>query len=137
MTRPNAPSAPPAPSAKAIARELDRRHRRRRLVVLGGFLALAVLAFLYARCGSGWGLGGGGGGGTGAGSASARAALPRCAVRVTPKGLERDHKASTREAIVHDCPQGVDVVVTGNARQGDWDELRRALDAAHIPVFTR
>ena len=133
MTR---PIAPPAPSAKAVARELDRRHRRRRLVVLGGFLVLAVLGAMYLRCGSGWGLGGGGAG-AGAGSATARAEVPRCAVRVTAKGLERDHKASTRDAIVHDCPQGVDVVVTGDARQGDWDALRKALDAAHVPVFTR
>jgi hypothetical protein len=29
------------------------------------------------------------------------------------------------------------VVVTGDARQGDWDALRAALEAAKVPVFTK
>jgi hypothetical protein len=29
------------------------------------------------------------------------------------------------------------VTVTGDARQGDWDELRAALDEAAIPYLTR
>ncbi len=106
---------------------------------------LAVLAALYLRCGSGWGLRGGGGTGTGTGTAtstgqgagSAPVATPRCAVRVTAKGLELAGQPSTQEAIIRDCPQGVDVVVTGDARQGDWDALRGALDSAHVPTFTR
>jgi hypothetical protein len=125
------------PTAKDVARELDKRHRRRRLIILGGWAVLVVLAALYLRCGRGWGLGGGGGTGTGNGSGSAAAAPHRCQARVTAKGLELEGKPATQDAIVSGCPQGVDVIVTGDARQGDWDALKAALDAAHVPVFTR
>lgn len=125
------------PTAKDIARELDRRHRRRRLLILGGWAFLVVLAALYLRCGRGWGLGGGGGTGTGHGTGRGAAAPHHCAVRVTAKGLELEGKPTTQDAIVRGCVQGVDVVVTGDARQGDWDALKSALDAAHVPTFTR
>lgn len=130
-------TAPTTPTAKDVARELDKRHRRRRLLILGGWAVLVVLAALYLRCGRGWGLGGGGGTGTGQGSGSGAAVPHRCQIRVTAKGLERDGKPATLDAIVSGCPQGVDVVVTGDARQGDWDALRGALEAAHVPTFTR
>jgi hypothetical protein len=122
-----------APTAKDVARELDRRHRNRRLLILGGWVVLVVLAALYLRCGRGWGLGGSG---TGTGNGSGTTAAPhRCSVRVTAKGLELAGKPTTPTAIVSGCAQGVDVIVTGDARQGDWDALRATLDAAHIPVF--
>jgi hypothetical protein len=127
------------PSARAVAKELDRIHRRRRLLILGGWAVLVILAALYLRCGRGWGLGGGTG--TGAGSGSAPAAAPavshHCQVRVTAKGLELEGKPSTQGTIVASCPQGVDLVVTGDSRQGDGDALKAALEAAHVPVFER
>ena len=128
-----------APTAKNVAKELDRIHRRRRLLILGGWAVLVILAALYLRCGRGWGLGGGRGSGAGSGSAAANApAVPHhCQVRVTAKGLELEGKPSTQGTIVTSCPQGADVVVTGDARQGDWDALKAALDAAHVPVFAR
>ncbi len=124
------------PTAKNVAKELDRIHRRRRLLILGGWVVLVVAAALYLRCGRGWGTGGKGPG-KGEGTGSAAPAPHRCQVRVTAKGLELEGKPSTQDAIVGGCPQGVDVVVTGDARQGDWDALKAALDAAHVPTFTR
>lgn len=127
------------PTAKNVAKELDRVHRRRRLLILGGWAILVILAALYLRCGRGWGIGGGSGTGRGSGSAAASAPVVphHCPVRVTAKGLELDGKPSTQAAIVASCPQGADVVVTGDARQGDWDALKAALEAAHVPVFVR
>lgn len=126
------------PTAKEVARELDRRHRRRRLIILGGWALLVVLAALYLRCGRGWGVGGGSGGtGGGSGSAAQPAPSQRCQVRVTAKGTELEGKPATAGEIVAACARGVEVVVTGDARQGDWDTLRSALDAAHVPTFTR
>jgi hypothetical protein len=101
--------------------------------MLGGWAILVILAALYLHWGRGWGVGTG----KGAGSASAPAAPHHCQVRVTAKGLELEGKPSTQGAIVESCSQGVDVVVTGDARQGDWDALKAALDAAHVPVFVR
>ena len=56
---------------------------------------------------------------------------------ITAKGLELEGKPTTQDAIIESCKQGADVVVTGDARQGDWDTLKAALDAAKIPTFTR
>ena len=124
------------PTAKDVAKELDRIHRRRKLLILGGWLVLVVLAALYLRCGRGWGTGGSGPG-KGAGTGSAPPAPHRCQVRVTAQGMTLEGKPSTQGAIVASCAQGVEAVVTGDARQGDWDALKAALDAAKIPTFTR
>ena len=131
-------TAPTSPTAKDVARELDKRHRRRRLIILGGWAVLVVLAALYLRCGRGWGLGGGGGTGTGHGSGSAAAARHRCQVRMTAKGITVDGKPATQGEAVELCKAagGADVVVTGEVRQGDWDSLREALTTAHVPTFT-
>lgn len=125
------------PTAKDVAKQLDRIHRRRKLLFLGGWVVLVVAAALYLRCGRGWGTGGKGPGKGGEATGSATPAPHHCQVRVTAKGLELEGKPSTQPAIVTACPQGVDVVVTGDARQGDWDALKAALDAAHVPTFTR
>lgn len=124
------------PTAKEVARELDRRHRRRRLIILGGWAVLVVLAALYLRCGRGWGLGGGSGGtGGGAGSAAQPEKPHRCDVRVTANGYELGGHLATADDVVGKCVQGVDVIISGAARQGDWDTLRKRLDAAHISTF--
>jgi hypothetical protein len=126
--------------AKDVARELDRRRLRRKLFVLGAIVGLLILAFLYLRCGRGWGLGGGGkGDGTGSGTATATAdAGPRrCALRISADGITVDGKAATRDEAVEACKTagGAEVVVTGDATQGVWDELRGALDAAQVPSY--
>ncbi len=81
-----------------------------------------MLAALYLTCGRGFGIGGAGKGdgrSKGPGSAVGSTAGPRrCAIRLSRAGLP-------------------DVIVTGDARQGDWDELRAALEAANIPIYKR
>jgi hypothetical protein len=124
--------------ARDIAKELLRRQRRRRLLWFGAVAALAILAVLYLRCGSGWGTGGSGDG-KGSGNAIADAGPHRCSIRVAASGFSVDGVVATREQAVARCAKagGADVLVTGDARQGDWDELRAALEAARIPVFLR
>lgn len=124
------------PTAKNVAKELDRIHRRRRLLILGGWVVLVVAAALYLRCGRGWGTGGKGPG-KGEGTGSAAPAPHRCQVRVTAKGLELGGKPTTQDAIIDGCKQGVDLVVTGDSREGDSEALKSALDAAKIPAFER
>ncbi len=129
--------------AKDVARQLDRRRMRRRLLVIGLFVAAIALAITFLTCGRGWGVGGAGkgaGSGKGPGSGSAvDKGPPRCAIRVTGAGILLGGKPATRQEAVAMCKgtTGADVVITGDARQGDWDELRAALEAAKIPVFTK
>ena len=63
----------------------------------------------------------------------------RCAVRVTSEGLVLDGAPADREAVIERCKAttGADVIVTGDARQGDWDALREALGAAGVEIYTR
>ena len=101
-----------------------------------------MLAVLYLRCGSGWGIGGKGSG-KGDGSGAAQPALTsgakRCVVRVTAEGIVVDGNKMKRDEAVAACKatEGALVTVTGDARQGDWDELRTALDQAGVKIFTR
>ncbi|MCE9575534.1 MAG: hypothetical protein K8W52_20445 [Deltaproteobacteria bacterium] len=140
------------------ARSQPPKRRLRRLVVPAALVAAIVLAVMYLRCGGGFGLGGGSSVGLGKGTGSAgtagagsdgtaRAALdrpadagvPRCQVRVTGAGLELDGAVATREAIVTACTTAgaADVTVTGDARQGLWDDLKGALTAAGVTTFVR
>ncbi len=129
--------------AKDVAKQLDRRRMRRRMLLLSSFIAAIALAITFLTCGRGWGVGGAGkgeGSGPGPGTASAVDKGPaRCAIRVTGSGIVVGGKPATRQEAVKACKAttGADVVITGDARQGDWDELRAALQAAHIPVFTK
>ncbi len=131
--------------AKDVARQLDRRRMRRKLVLLGLFVAAIVLAITYLTCGRGWGVGGAGKGegsgpGPGSGTVSRADAGPnRCSIRVTADGILVDGAPATREAAVAACKatSGADVVVTGDARQGDWEALRTALEAASVPIYTK
>jgi hypothetical protein len=131
--------------AKDVAKQLDRRRMRRKLVLLALLVAALVLAITYLTCGRGWGVGGAGkgeGSGPGSGSgtiARADAGPNRCSIRVTADGILVDGAPATREAAVATCKatSGADVVVTGDARQGDWDALRADLEAASVPIFTK
>ena len=131
-----------APTAKDIAKQLDRRQMRRKLLVLAAVVAAIIAAITYLTCGQGFGLGGkgkgsGSGAGSGPGSAIAVDAGPRrCEIRIAASGTTVDGNIATPEQIVTICKAttGADVVVTGDARQGDWDTLRAALEAANIPI---
>lgn len=132
------------PSARSIAKQLDRRQVRRKLFVLSGLVAAAIAAVTYLTCGQGLGLGGkgkgegeGSGAGSGPGSALVVDAGPRrCAVRIDATGTTVDGKPATTDEIVAACKltTGADVTVTGDARQGDWDTLRAELEAAEVSI---
>jgi hypothetical protein len=126
--------------ARDVAKQIERRRGRRRLFMLLLLLGLAVAAAMYLRCGAGWGTGGktGTGGGTGA-AAAVDAGPARCALRLTATGITVNGKPASRAEAVAACKRttGADVLITGDARQGDWDELRAALEAASIQFFTR
>jgi hypothetical protein len=133
------------PTAKAVAKQLDRRQMKRKLLFLALVVAAIIAAITYLTCGQGFGLGGkgkgsGSGAGSGPGSALVVDAGPkRCAIRVAASGTTVDGTAATVEQIVSACKTttGADVTVTGDARQGDWDALRAALEAAEIPIEKR
>lgn len=130
--------------AKDVATELERRKRRRKLVFMLVWSALILLAVLYVRCGGGWGLGGGKGTGNGNGSGTGPAAIAdagpaRCTIRVTSEGITVDGMKKTRDEAVEACKktEGAMVTVTGDARHGDWEELRAALQAVGVKIYIR
>jgi hypothetical protein len=108
---------------------------------------LLAAAILFVRCGTGWGVGGGNGNGvgkgpgagSGKGKGSAAAQPQRCTVRVTAEGILVDGAKKTRDQAVAICKKtdGAMVTVTGDARQGDWDELRAALQAVGVKIYIR
>jgi hypothetical protein len=129
--------------ARDVAKHVDRRRMRRRMTIWGALLALVVAAASYLRCGSGFGVGTGTDTGTGGYDNSSRArpvsGPKRCAVRVAPGAITVDGKPMSRDEAVAVCKAatGADVVVTGDAREGDWEELRAALKAAGVDVSER
>jgi hypothetical protein len=133
--------------AKDVAKELDRRGMRRKFLLVLALASAIVLALYYGTCGGGWGLGGkgkGSGAGQGPGSPTPLASLDdaaarRCTVLIAATGITVDGAPSTRDEAVTRCKAtaGADVIVTGDTRQGDWDDLRSAFDAAGIVVFKR
>lgn len=126
--------------AKDVAKELEKRSRRRKLTGLAVVGALVALAISYLQCGSGFGLGGGKGKGEGEGISSVKAPEPvRCTVRVSAEGIFVDGNKTTRDEAVKLCKktEGAMVTVTGDARQGDWDELRAALEAVGVKIYLR
>lgn len=130
----------------AVARVL-RRRRRRRLLFGAAAIAALVLAALLVRCGGGFGFGGGHGlgrgdghgtgSGTGRGPASAPPTPARCHLRLDARGPSIDGRAVTVPEAVAACRGGADVIVTGDARQGAWDELAAALRAAGVATAVR
>jgi hypothetical protein len=144
MTTPTQKPVADKQLAKDVATELQRRKRRTRLIIIALWIVIIVLAALYLRCGRGWGLGGPGKGkGEGAGSGSAVKVDPatqRCTVRVTKDGILVDGVKKTRDEAVEACKKtggGALVTVTGDARQGDWEELKAALEATRVKIFMR
>lgn len=143
---------PPAPKpavdrnlARDVAKHIDRRRMRRKLLVWVLLLGALVLAALYATCGSGWGLGGKGKGkGDGEGSGTVQTLVApgdagprRCQVRVSAGGITVDGKAATAEEVAAACKgaAAAEVRVTGGAREGDWEDLKAALDRAGIQIL--
>jgi hypothetical protein len=60
-------------------------------------------------------------------------------VRVTSEGIAVDGAKATKDEAVDACKKlgAAEVVVTGDARQGAWDELKAAFEAAGVPVFLK
>lgn len=124
---------------KRLAKELDRRRMRRRMSVWLTLLAGAIAAAYYLRCGAGFGTGGKGPGEGGTTKGATKEAATRCKIRLGAKGITVDGKPAKLEEAIAACKgkAGADVLITGDARQGDWDELRSWLEASSIPFFTR
>jgi hypothetical protein len=147
MTTPDTKSLPDRKQlAKDVASELAARQRRKKLLILALVAALIIAAIMYLQFGKGWGLGGGKGKdkGTGPGSARGIAMMPdagpaRCTVRVNAEGISVDGTKATRDEAVALCKktEGAMVTLTGDARQGDWDELRAALQAVGVKIYIR
>ncbi len=145
MTEPSKPQSKPETKqlAKDVASELQARQRRKKLLVLALLAAVVIAAILFLQFGKGFGLGGGKGTQSGEGSGSAVAVADagpqRCTVRVEAKGIFVDGAPKTRDEAVELCKhtEGAMVTVTGDARQGDWDELRAALQAVGVKIYIR
>jgi hypothetical protein len=120
--------------ARDVARQLDRRRMRRRLLLWSALLALVAAAAMYLRCGDGFGLGGPGKGPGEGGEVRPVAGPKRCDLRVAKAGITVDGKPMLRDEAVAACKAagGADVVVTGDAREGDWKDLRGALETAGV-----
>jgi hypothetical protein len=120
---------------------------RRRLTGWTALLAAVVAGAMYLRCGQGFGLGGAGKGpGEGPGSVRPLTEPRRCAIRVTAGGITVDGKSMLRDQAVEVCKAaaGADVVITGDAREGNGADLLTALQTAgvtnivvHKPPATR
>jgi hypothetical protein len=75
-----------------------------------------------------------GGSGGGGNAADTR----RCAIRIAPGGITVDGARTTLAAAVDRCrDRGAEIIVTGDAREGDWIALRDALDSAGVPWSRR
>lgn len=121
--------------ARDVARELDRRRTRRKVGFWGVLAGLIALAASYLTCGEGFGLGGKGPGlGDGEPLISHDPMPRRCTIRVTAKGISVNSTPMSRDEAVATCKasEGADVIITGDAREGDWTELRTALEAAGV-----
>lgn len=132
---------PPEVTARQVAKHLDRRQVRRKIIVWFVALAAIVVAIMYGTCGGGWGFGKGSGDGDGKREAVTKPPDEprRCAIFVAKEGITVDGTPATRDQVVATCKRanGADVIVAGDARRGDWDDLKAALDAARIEVFKR
>ena len=116
------------PSASDIARELDRRQARRRWrrhgLAAGATDGAVLLAMLYLHVGHP--------------SGSPAPAVPPT-VRLSSTGLTIDGTTATVTAVVTACQRAgsCSVIVTGDARQGDVDQLLAALHASGVNFTSR
>ena len=64
---------------------------------------------------------------------------PRCQVRLDVTGLTLAGSPAERSAVIAACKEmgAADVVVTGDAAQGQWDTLRGALEKAGVKMYVR
>jgi hypothetical protein len=128
-----------------VAKHLDRRQIRRKLLLWALLVGAIVLAALYLTCGRGFGLGGlgkGKGEGSGPGSVSpllstTDAGPSRCEIRVAAAGIAVGGKPATVEEAVAACKGAAEakVLVTGGAREGDWEDLKAAFERAGIQIL--
>ncbi len=147
---PRPPAPKPAPDrrlAKDVAKHLDRRQMRRKLLLWALLIGAIVLAALYLTCGRGFGLGGKGkGAGSGAGSgpgsvqpllSTADAGPFRCEVRIAANGITAGGKSVTVDEAVSACKEATaaEVLVTGGARRGDREDLKAAFERAGIQIL--
>jgi hypothetical protein len=142
MTHPNPPTLRPGDNrfVRDVVKRLDRRRMLRKLAAWTALLVLIAAAVMYLTRGRGFGLGGPGKGSGepvesgGPGSVRAVAAPARCAIRVTKTGITVDGKPMSRDEAVAACRKttGADVVITGDAREGDWKDLHSALQAVDL-----
>jgi hypothetical protein len=132
--------------AKDVAKHVDRRQVRRKLVLWGALITAIIIAVLYGTCGSGWGLGKGKGDGSGAGAGSNKPLVSTvdagpqvCTIVISAAGITVNGVPAKRDEAVAQCqPVGrAEVIVAGDTVQGNWDDLKAALDAAGIQVFKR
>ena len=129
------PGPPSAPTAREVAKQLDRRRTKRRVTVWTMLLALIAAAAGYLRCGQGFGIGGGGkGSGDGGSATHIVSGKPRCMIRLTGTGITVDGTAMSRDGALAACKAfgSAEIFVTGDARQGDGPELANALKAAGV-----
>lgn len=134
MTKPTSP-IDDRRFARDVAKQLDRRRLRRRLLLWTALLAVLIYAVLHLRFGVGFGLGGGEGTGGDEEVAPRPVAGPlRCAIRLTSSGIAIGGKPRSLPDAVAACKRlgGADVLVTGDARHGDRDELIKALREAGV-----
>jgi len=116
-------------------------HTGRTVAVVGG--GTFLLWLLLRR--KGWGLGGEGqgagqGAGDGAGSPSPSTSdfsPRRCKVRIAAGGIAVDGKPASVEEAVNVCKstEGAEVLVTGGAREGDYQDLRAAFQRAGVQTW--
>jgi hypothetical protein len=122
--------------------------RSTRWAVRGLLAGLLALALGYLRCSGELGLGGGGSVSKGKEPVTSPPAPRedgqlRCQLRLDGAGLwllgPTGQLQTEVAAAVASCKvsAGADVVITGEARQGAWDELRAELAAAGVAVFVR
>jgi hypothetical protein len=116
---------------------------RRKLLLWALLVGALVLAALYLTCGRGWGLGGKGkGSGSGPGPGPVQTLIapsdgPReCQIRVAAGGITVGGKQATALEAVASCKDAAvaEVFLTGGAREGDWEDLKAALDRAGVQI---
>lgn len=109
--------------ARAVAREVDylqqRRRWRRNGAIAGGAVGAVLFALLFLRLGRGGGV------------------PTRPKIRLSSTGLTVDGRPASLGEVVIACQKAgaCNVVVTGDARQGDWEILLNALVTAHVPFY--